>query len=73
MKRSSFFILLFILVSALNILCLYQDQQWSFLIMFSQTKKLVAACSLVVIGISYSAVLDWKERKGRQNGGSEAT
>ncbi|SFD81132.1 hypothetical protein SAMN05216378_1531 [Paenibacillus catalpae] len=63
MKRTYFFILMFLLVTALDILCLFQNEQWNFLVMYSQSKKLVVAILLMITAIIYCAVMDWKERK----------
>ncbi|ACT01613.1 hypothetical protein [Paenibacillus sp. JDR-2] len=71
MKQTFFFILIFVLVSALEILCLFQNEQWDFLVMYSQRKKLAAACLLILFAIVYSAVMDWKDRKKPQLKGSE--
>ncbi|GLX70475.1 hypothetical protein [Paenibacillus glycanilyticus] len=61
--RTFFLILIFVLVGALNLLCLYENEHWHFLVTFTQTKKLATASLLMIFAIAYSAAMDWKERK----------
>ncbi|WP_127492219.1 hypothetical protein [Paenibacillus glycanilyticus] len=71
MKRTYFFILILVMVSALDILCLFHNEQWNFLVMYSQRKKLVAACLLILVATVYSIVLDWKDGRNSHTKGSE--